>query len=77
VYYSRGAERAENGVAIVMSKSIMKFVVKKILFNEKIIALKLKVERVTILLAPMYMPKSQYDDRRSGRTAGYKKILRG
>jgi nitrogen regulatory protein PII len=40
VYYS-GGERAERGVAIVVHKSIMRSVVKKIVCNDKIITLKL------------------------------------
>ena len=41
VYYS-GGERAERGVAIVVHKSIVRSVVKKIVCSDRIIALKLK-----------------------------------
>ena len=49
VYYS-GGERAERGVAIVVHKSIVRSVVKKIVCNDRITALKLKVEPVSILI---------------------------
>jgi hypothetical protein len=37
LYYSRG-ERAEKGVAIVVQKSIVRNVLKKIVYNDRIIA---------------------------------------
>jgi len=40
VYYSRG-ERAEKGVAVVVHKSIVRSVVKKIIYNDKIIDIQL------------------------------------
>jgi hypothetical protein len=46
VYYS-GGERAERGVAIVVHKLILISAVKKTVFNDRIIALKLKTETVT------------------------------
>jgi exonuclease III len=45
VYYS-GGDRAERGVAIVVPKSIVKSVVKKSVYNDRIIAVKLKAEPV-------------------------------
>jgi hypothetical protein len=45
VYYS-GGDRAERGVAIVVHKSIVKSVVKKSVFSDSIIAVKLKAEPV-------------------------------
>jgi len=41
VYYS-GGERAEKGVAIVVHKSVVRSVVKKIVYNDRIIAIKLQ-----------------------------------
>ncbi|PNF24655.1 hypothetical protein B7P43_G18069, partial [Cryptotermes secundus] len=61
VYYSRG-ERAERGVAIVVHKSVVRSVVKKIVCNDRIIALKLKAEPVDILIMQVYMPTSEYED---------------
>ncbi|PNF38086.1 hypothetical protein B7P43_G16077 [Cryptotermes secundus] len=42
VYYP-GGERAERGVAIVVHKSVVRIVVKKIACNDRIIALKLRI----------------------------------
>ena len=61
MYYS-GGERAERGVAIVVHKSVVKSAVKKIVCNDRIIALKLKAEPVNILIMQVYMPTSDYDD---------------
>ena len=49
VYYS-GGEWAERGVAILVHKSILRSVVKKIVCNDRIIAIKLKAETVNILI---------------------------
>ncbi|PNF37355.1 hypothetical protein B7P43_G17906 [Cryptotermes secundus] len=54
VYYS-GGERAERGVAIVVHKSVVRSVVKKIVCNDRIIAL-------DILIIQVYMPTSEYED---------------
>jgi len=61
VYYS-GCERAERVVAIVVHKSVVRSVVKKIVCNYRIIALKLKAEPVSILIMQVYMPTSEYED---------------
>ena len=61
VYYS-GGERAERGVAIVVHKSIVRGVVKNIVCNDRIIALKLKAEPVSIMIMQVYMPTSEYED---------------
>ena len=61
VYYL-GGERAERGVAIVVHKMIVRSVVKKIVCNDRIIAIKLKVEPVNILVIQVYMPTSEYED---------------
>ena len=49
MYYS-GGERSERGVAIVVHKSLVRRVVKKIVCSGRIIALKLKAEPVSILI---------------------------
>jgi exonuclease III len=61
VYYS-GGERAERGFAIVVHKSVVRSVVKRIVCNGRIIALKLKAEPVSILIIQVYMPTSEYED---------------
>ena len=45
VCYSRG-DRAERGVAIVVHKSVVKSVVKKSVYSDRIIAIKLQAEPV-------------------------------
>ena len=50
------------GVAIVVHKSIVRSVVKKIACNDRIIAIKLKAEPVNIVLMGVYMPTSEYED---------------
>jgi exonuclease III len=61
VYYS-GGERAERGAAIVVDKSIVKNVVKKSVCSDRIIAVKLKAEPVSILIVQVYMPRMEYED---------------
>ena len=61
VNYS-GGECAERGVAKVVHKSIVRSVVKKIVCNDRINAIKLKAEPVNILLMQLYMPTSEYED---------------
>ena len=46
----------------MVHKSIVKSVVKKIVCNDRIIALKLKAEPVRILIMEVYMPTSEYED---------------
>ena len=58
MYYS-GGERAERGVVIVVHK---RSVVKKIVCNDRIIAITLKAEPVSILLMQVYVPTSEYED---------------
>ena len=53
-YYS-GGERAENIVAIVVHKSIVRSVVKKIVYNGRIIAIKLQAEPINILMMQVYI----------------------
>ena len=57
-----GGEQAERVVAIVVHKSVVRSVVKKIVCNDTIIALKLKAEPVSILIMQVYMPTSEYED---------------
>ena len=61
MYYSRG-ERAEKVVAIVVHKSIVRNVVKKIVYNDRIIAIKLQAKQISILMMQVYMPISEYED---------------
>ena len=63
VYYS-GGERAERGIAIVVHTSIVRKVFKKSVCSDRIIALKLKEEPVSILLVLVYMltSKHEYDE---------------
>jgi exonuclease III len=61
VYYSRG-ERAEKGVAIVVHKSIVRSVVKKIVYSDRITAIKLQAELISILMIQVYMPTSEHED---------------
>jgi hypothetical protein len=61
VYYS-GSERAERGIAIVVHKNKVRTVVEKTVCNDRITALKLKAEPVSILLVQVHMPKSEYED---------------
>jgi len=61
VYYS-GGEWAEKGVAIVVHKSVVRSVVKKIVFNDRIIAIKLQAELISILMMQVCMPTSEHED---------------
>jgi nitrogen regulatory protein PII len=61
VYYS-GSERAEKSVAIVVHKSAVRSVVKKIVYNDRIIAIKLQSQPINILMIQVYMPTSKHED---------------
>ena len=61
MYYS-GGERAEKRVAIVVHKSVVRSVVKKIVYNDRIIAIKLQAEMINILMIQVYMPISEHED---------------
>jgi exonuclease III len=61
VYYS-GGERAEKVVAIVVQKSIVRNVLKKIVYNDRIIAIKLQAELINILMMQVYTPTSGHED---------------
>jgi exonuclease III len=61
VYYS-GCDRAERGEAVAMRKSVVKSVVKKSEYSDRLIAVKLKAEPVSIFIVQVYMPTSEYED---------------
>jgi exonuclease III len=60
VYYS-GGETPER-VAIVVQRSIVQSVVKKSVCSDRIIAVNLKAEPVSILIVQVYLPTSEYED---------------
>jgi hypothetical protein len=55
MYYS-GSEKSERGVAPVVHKSIVGSVVKKIVCNDRLIAVKSSAEPVNVLIVQVYMP---------------------
>ena len=57
-----GGEWVEKGVIIVVHKSIVGSVVKKIVYNDRIIAIKLQAEPINILMIQVYMPTSEHED---------------
>jgi exonuclease III len=61
MHYS-GGEESERGVVIVVHKSIVGSSVKKIVCNDRIIAVKLNAEPVNVLIVQVYMPTSDYED---------------
>jgi hypothetical protein len=68
VKYS-GDERVERGVGIVVHKSVVRSAVQKILFNDRIIALKLKAEPVSTLINASFHANIGVRCCRSGRFA--------
>jgi hypothetical protein len=48
--------------ARVVNKSIVKSVVKKSVYSDRLIAVKLKAEALSILIVQMYIPTSDYED---------------
>ena len=62
IVYHSGGERAEKRVAILVHKSIVRSVVKKVVYNERIIVIKLQAEPINILMMQVYMLTSEYDD---------------
>ena len=54
--------RAEEGVAIVVHKSVVRSVVKKIVYNDRIITIKLQAGPINILMMQVYMPTSEHED---------------
>jgi hypothetical protein len=57
VYYP-GGEKPERGGAVVMHESIVGSVVKMIVGNDRLIAVKLNAEAVNVLIVPVCMPTS-------------------
>jgi exonuclease III len=55
-------ERVEKGVATVVHKSIVRSVVKKTVYNDRIIAIKLQAQPINILMIQVYMPTSEHED---------------
>jgi ribosomal protein L24 len=55
MYYS-GGEKSERGVVIVVHKSKVGSVVKKIVCNDRLTAVKLNAEPVNVLIVQVYMP---------------------
>jgi hypothetical protein len=58
--YHYGGEMSERRVAIVVHKSIVASVVKKIVCNDRIIVVKLNSEPVNVLIVQVYMSTSDY-----------------
>ena len=58
MYYS-GSEWVEKVVAIVVHKTITRSVVKKNVYSDRIIAIKLQTEPVNILMLQVYMATSE------------------
>ena len=52
----------KKGVAIVVHKSIVSSVVKKIVYNYRIIAIKSQSEPISILIMEVCMPTSEHED---------------
>jgi hypothetical protein len=61
MHYS-GGEWAEKGVAIVVHKSVVRSVVKKIVYNDRIIVIKLHAELISVLMMQVHMPTSEHED---------------
>ena len=74
VYYS-GGERAEKCVAIMVHKSVVRSVVKMIVYNDRIIAIKLQAEPINVLMIQVYMPTSEHEDDEVEEMCGIIEIL--
>ena len=61
MYYS-GGKQAEKGVAIVVHKSVVRSVVKKIVYDDRIIAIKLQAQSINILVMQVYKPTLEHED---------------
>ena len=59
---TREVNGLKKGVAIVVHKSIVRSVFKKIVYNDRIIATKLQAEPISILMLQVYMPTLQHED---------------
>jgi exonuclease III len=60
--YCFGGEQSEVGVAIVVHKSKVESVVKMIVCNDRLVAVKINAEPVNVSIAQVYMPTSDYED---------------
>jgi exonuclease III len=49
-------------LAIVVHESMMRSVVKKIVYNDRIIDVKLQAGPISILMMQVYMPTSEHED---------------
>jgi exonuclease III len=49
-------------VAIMVHRIVVRIVVKKIVYNDRIIAIKLQEEPINILMMQVYMPTSEHED---------------
>jgi exonuclease III len=49
-------------VEIMVCKSIVRSVVKKVVYNDRIIAIKLEAEPINILMMQVYLPTSEQED---------------
>jgi exonuclease III len=61
-YIIPGVNLLKKGVAIVVHKSVVRSVVKKIIYNDRIIVIKLQAEPINILTMQVYMPTSEHED---------------
>jgi hypothetical protein len=52
----------KKGAAILVHKSVVRSVVKKIVYNDRIIDIKLQAEPINILMNQVYMPTSEHED---------------
>ena len=52
---------------LLVHKSIVRNVVKKIMCNDRLIALEMKAEPLSILLMQMYISITVYEDNKNGR----------
>jgi exonuclease III len=51
-----------NGVAIVVHKSLVRTIVKKFVYNSRIVVVTSQAEPINILIMQVYMPTSEYED---------------
>ena len=49
-------------MAIVVHKSLVRCVVKRIVYNDRIIAIKSQAEPINILMMQVYTPTSEHED---------------
>jgi hypothetical protein len=61
VYYS-GGELAEKVVAIFVRKIVVRTVVKTIVYNDRIIAIKLQAEPINILIMQVFILTLEHED---------------